>query len=282
MTDIPTPDPLCDWIGRSETASDLLTPRLLQAFDATLDRCRPAPRAGDPVSLGVHWCLAPPCVPASSLGQDGHPVLGGFLPPMQLPRRMWAGGRLTFHDQLLVGDVVERRSTIADVRLKQGRSGMLCFVTVAHAFLTPRGLAVQEQQDIVYRGPALAAGPAEARVTTSRIASVRRTMVADPVLLFRYSALTFNGHRIHYDRPYARDVEAYPDLVVHGPLQATWLIGFAETIRGAPPAGFSFRGLQPLFDTDSFALCAAPGETGLSLWVETADGRATLEAEAVW
>ncbi len=281
MTDTLALEPLRAWIGRTETDSEILTPRLLRQFDATLDRDRPAPRPGDPAPLGLHWCLARPCVPTALLGADGHPPPGGFLPPVPLARRMWAGGRLAVSDRLRVGDTVERRSHIADVRIRQGQSGTLCFVTVAHSFLTPRGIALQEQQDIVYRGPSRADGAARARAAPPS-ASVRQPMRADPVLLFRYSALTGNAHRIHYDRPYARDVESYPDLVVHGPLQATWLIGFAETVHGAPPAGFSFRGLQPLFDTSPFSLCAHPTASGLSLWVETQDGRVTMEAEAVW
>jgi len=208
------------WIGRTETSVDTLTPRLAREYAAMLDR--------DPgeefAPLAIHWCLAPPAAPAAALGPDGHPARGLFLPPVPLPRRMWAGGELRLHGRLRVGDLVTRTSRIADVTVKQGRAGILCFVTVEHELTGPRGLAISETQDIVYRDLETAAvpvpGAAPARRAVPREAGWRRDKGADAVLLFRYSALTFNGHRIHYDRAYAVGVEAYPGLVVHGPLQS--------------------------------------------------------------
>jgi 3-methylfumaryl-CoA hydratase len=266
------------WIGRTETSADMLTPRLLRAYAAMLDR---APEE-DVAPLAVHWCLAPPTAQAAALGPDGHPARGSFLPQVALPRRMWAGGELRFHDRLRAGDHVARTSRIADVTVKEGKTGSLCFVTVEHETASARGLAIRERQDLVYRDrdakPALA-GVAPARRRVARPARWRREMRVDPVLLFRYSALTFNGHRIHYDRDYAVREESYPGLVVHGPLQATWLLEYAAEILGRPPAIFSFRGVSPLFDFEHFALCARQVETELELWTDV-DGAPAMEARA--
>jgi 3-methylfumaryl-CoA hydratase len=208
-----------------------------------------------------------------------------FLPPVPLPRRMWAGGELRLHGRLRVGDAVTRTSRIADVTLKEGRTGALCFVTVEHEITGPEGLAISERQDIVYRGVEAktvpAAGAAPLRHGVPREAAWRRETGVDPVLLFRYSALTFNGHRIHYDRDYAVGVEAYRGLVVHGPLQATLLLDYAAEIFGKPPARFNFRGVSPLFDFERFSLCARQVETGLDLWTEV-EGAPAMEASAQW
>jgi 3-methylfumaryl-CoA hydratase len=267
------------WIGRTETSVDTLTPRLAREYVAMLDR---APGV-DVAPLAIHWCLAPTAAPAAALGPDGHPPRGLFLPPVPLPRRMWAGGELQFYDGLLVGDALVRTSRIADVAVKEGRTGILCFVTVEHEIASPRGLAISERQDIVYRDneakTAPVAGVAPVRRGGGREAAWRREMRVDPVQLFRYSALTYNGHRIHYDRDYAVGVEAYPGLVVHGPLQATWLLEYAAEILGRPPAIFSFRGISPLFDFERFTLCARQGALGLELWTEV-DGATAMEASA--
>lgn len=269
----PALDELREWIGRVDQAHDEVTPRLVRELNATLDIGNE-----ETAPLAIHWCLAPTAVPASRVGPDGHPQRGGFLPPVALPRRMWAGGQLTFHDRLLPGDGVERKSRIADITVKEGRSGTLCFVAVDHEIFTPRGLAITERQDIVYRDlapPAQAPRPAELPKPTWQ-----RSMRADAVLLFRYSALTFNGHRIHYDRDYATSQEYYPGLVVHGPLQATLLICFAETILHRPLARFSFRGVNPLFDFQAFTLGAVEHEGELKLWIVNEDGVQTMEASA--
>jgi 3-methylfumaryl-CoA hydratase len=267
------------WIGRSEIAHDEITPRLVRELTATLDR--DAVEAEVPVPLAVHWCLAPPVVKASMIGPDGHPLRGGFLPPVPLPRRMWAGGQVKFRDQLRIGDKIERRSRIVDVALKEGRTGVLCFVAIDHAYFTARGLAIEERQDIVYR---------ELHAATLRTSSLpdlplpewRRSMQASPVLLLRYSALTFNGHRIHYDRPYATEVEGYPGLIVHGPLQATLLIEFANSIKDMPAKEFGFRSIQPLFDFTPFELCARSNDGGLHMWIQTVEGVQTMDAQASW
>ena len=279
-------DHLKGWIGRSETAHDVVSPRLVRELAATLDVDRPEPAHGEAAPVAVHWCLAPLAASASLIGPDGHPRRGGFLPPVPLPRRMWAGGTLLIEDRLRVGDVMERRSRIEDVTLKEGRSGTLCFVAVSHEVSTGRGLAIRERQDIVYRDgdqaasavPAVGAAPSGA----PREAGWHQDLRADPVTLFRYSALTFNGHRIHYDRDYAMRTEGYPGLVVHGPLQATQLLELATSIRGTMPREFRFRGLRPLFDFMPYRACARDTAAGLELWIENGDAVRSMDAEARW
>jgi 3-methylfumaryl-CoA hydratase len=287
MTEHPPLDAklLRSWIGRTTSARDVITPRLAQELRVTLDGDGPPPQEGDTCPLAIHWCLAPPMVPQSRLGPDGHPARGDFLPPVPLPRRMWAAGRLEFFDPLRVGDAVERQSKIVDVNIKEGRSGRLCFVAVDHEISTPRGIALKERHDIVYRdapsgNPAQQAAPA--RGESPRQPQWSGTNVADAVMLFRYSALTFNGHRIHYDRQYVTEVEGYPGLIVHGPLQATLLVEFAASVRGVGPRVFSFRALNPLFDGQDFTLNAAEGEGGLDLWIAGPGGRTTMAGKAEW
>ena len=271
-------DELRRWIGREERCGDVITAALAERFAATLGldanygTGAPAPRL-------IHLCLGLPAVPGAALGPDGHPARGGFLPPVPLANRMWAGGRFDFEGALRVGDNVTRVSRIDDVTLRQGRSGPLCFVTVAHRVAGPAG-AVTERQDIVYRDGTAAARHAAA----AGAGQWRRVVDASPVTLFRYSAITFNGHRIHYDQPYATGTEGYPGLVVHGPLQATWLYHFAAELRdGTPPDAFEFRSRAPLFDTDTVTLNAAMRDDGsIALWTAAADGPAAMEATAQW
>ena len=287
MGDLPTVDigELRKAIGRETSASDTVTPQLCMALLATLDKTAPLLREGDEAPLSVHWCLAQPTVPMHGIGSDGHPARGGFLPAVPLPRRMWAGGALRFLAPIHVGESVTRLSRIEDVTLKEGRTGPLCFVTVSHSLSAPGGTVIEERQDIVYRGAEPAAPPpAQAAAKPEpppRAAETSREVMADPVLLFRYSALTFNAHRIHYDRAYATGEEGYEGLVVHGPLQATLLMTLAAELRGMPKT-FDFRGVRPLFDGARFTVNAAPTETGLDLWTADAAGRATMTARATW
>jgi 3-methylfumaryl-CoA hydratase len=269
-------------VGRTEIARDIATQRLIAGLLATFESQMNFPSSGAHAPLTLHWCLAPPIAAMSDIGPDGHPVRGGFLPPIPLPRRMWAGGELEILDRIVAGDAIERSSRIAAIDLKQGRSGALCFVGVDHLIATPRGVAVRERQNLVYR-PAETNPVATPPRTPARAAEHSLKLHADPVLLFRYSALTFNGHRIHYDRPYAMGEERYPGLVVHGPLQAALLVEFAaELAKGRPPRRFSFRGIRPLFDGADFFLKARCGEEDLALWVENDRGDVTMEAKASW
>jgi 3-methylfumaryl-CoA hydratase len=241
------------------------------------------PKKGDAAPFTVHWCLAQPVFPMSMLGPDGHPTRGGFLPPVPLPRRMWAGGEIEFLQPLRVGDESTRTSRIADVQLKTGSTGTLCFVSVEHSISSPRGTAIRERQDIVYReATTTAAAPAKAPPPAPK-AQHRETHVSDPVLLFRYSALTFNGHRIHYDRDYVTKIEGYPGLIFHGPLQAALIIEMAAKLRsGKPPKKFTYRGVQPLFEGTEFSINANETEAGMELWTANAEGQPTMKGTAVW
>ncbi|MGI6246778.1 MAG: FAS1-like dehydratase domain-containing protein [Pseudochelatococcus sp.] len=271
---------LREWIGREESASEEVTPALVRRFNATLDLAgASAPGASAP--LLIHLCLGQPAVDGAELGPDGHPARGGFLPPVPMPRRMWAGGAFTFHDDIRIGETVTRASCIRDVVLKEGRTGPLCFVTVEHRVTAHGRHVISERQDIVYRD-AESPKPAAAAPTAAPEGAHHRRIVPTPPLLFRYSALTFNGHRIHYDAPYARDVEGYPGLVVHGPMQATMLVHLAAGVRGGPPARFSFRSLSPLFDNADFTLNADEDGDGLKLWTARANGPVAMEARAEW
>jgi len=279
----PTPAPET-WVGRSETIADRLDVGPAQRLVAMLDRDPDSIAAGDPLPPGGHWLYFLPRARQSALGPDGHEKRGGFLPPITLPRRMWAGGRLHFHQPLILGEAAERRSTILSVVQKTGRSGPLAFVTVRHDISGPNGLAVSEEHDIVYRARATdTAGkaPAPPAPASDRPAPAWRTVVEPTAaLLFRYSALTFNGHRIHYDRAYATAEEGYPGLVVHGPLIATLLM---DGWRRANPAGeiatFRFRMLAPVCDTGPFVLAGARADDGTdALWAESHEGILATEA----
>lgn len=284
MTDVVDLAHLRSWIGRTEASSDIVTAQLTRGLCATLFLGIGTPKHGDVAPHTVHWCLAQPVVPMAELGPDGHPARGGFLPPVPLPRRMWAGGEIDFVAPLRVGDEVTRTSTIKDVTMKTGSSGALCFVAVEHLVTTARGLAIRERQDIVYRDVANSAAPSTPAKAPAAIATAmhREIHEADPVLLFRYSALTFNGHRIHYDRDYVTKVEGYPGLVFHGPLQAALLVEFCARLKGSAPKRFSYRGVQPLFDGGEFSVNANDTPGGSDVWTANAGGEPTMKATASW
>jgi len=284
MTEKPDLDHLRQWIGRTAEASDIVTAQLVKGLRATLFQEIGEPKPGDAAPWTVHWCLAQPVFPMSELGQDGHPARGGFLPPVPLPRRMWAGGELEFFDALRVGDDTKRSSRISDVTMKTGSTGVLCFVSVEHIVTSPRGIAVRERQDIVYRDISTAPSAAPAKAPSPPpVARHRETHISDPVLLFRYSALTFNGHRIHYDRDYVTRVEGYPGLIFHGPLQAALIVEFAAKLHnGQPPKTFSYRGVQPLFEGSEFSVNANDTAAGMELWTANATGQPTMKGTATW
>jgi 3-methylfumaryl-CoA hydratase len=251
------------WIGRSREASDLVTPRLMAEFGATFAP-HLAPVADGIAPPALHWCLAPETPSAASLGPDGHAAKGGFLPPVPLPRRMWAGGQIETLADLHVGDRVTRTETVRDVAFKAGRSGRLAFVTVDHAVATERGVAIRERQDIVYREAANAQTGTAAAPERDDPGAYEAVwdVPATPTLLFRYSAMTFNGHRFHYDQPYATQVEGYADLVVHGPMQASLLLNLAATLLGSVPPTFSYRGVSPMTANQIFHVCGRLTEKG--------------------
>lgn len=274
-------DYLKSWIGKSETHVDAVTPVPVAALAATLDRHDPPPRPGDVLPPLWHWLYFLPLSAASDLAPDGHARRGGFLPPVTLPRRMWAGSRFTFAEPLHIGEAISRTSVIADVSLKQGRAGPLVFVVVHHRIFGDNGLALTEEHDIVYRGPAQSADISPPRPAPDN-ALWRHRIVPDPALLFRYSALIFNAHRIHYDRRYATEIEQYPGLVVHGPLIATLLLDLLRRNTDRTLSAFQFRAVRPLFDTAPFAVAGRPHDdgSGASLWAEDAEGFLAMQAEA--
>jgi 3-methylfumaryl-CoA hydratase len=282
MTEKPDLDHLRQWIGRSTEATDIVTAQLVKGLRATLFLPVGEPKTGDAAPFTVHWCLAPTVVPAEELGPDGHPARGGFLPPVPLPRRMWAGGELEFFDTLRVGDEVTRTSRIKDVSLKSGSTGQLCFVAVDHELTTPRGIAIRERHDIVYRDVTPGSSATTKAASSPPTAKHRETHFADPVLLFRYSALTFNGHRIHYDRDYVTKVEGYPGLIFHGPMQAALQIEFAARLRGLVPKKFAYRGVQPLFEGSEFSVNANETAAGLETWTANSQGQPTMKGNATW
>jgi len=256
------------WIGKQEQLTDVLEPARSNALLATLGETATLV-AGDPMPVLHHWLYFWNVQPPAGLGTDGHPAKGGFLPPVPLPRRMWAGGRLKFQAPLVLGETVTKTSTILKVEAKSGKSGNLVFVTVQHELAGGKGLAIIEEQDLVYREAAAPGSiPLPATGTPTPTSAWCEEMMPDTTLLFRYSALTMNGHRIHYDRPYAMDEEAYPALVVHGPLMATLLASLATRKLGSPLNSFDFRGQSPAFDSLPLYTCGDPAEAGASLWTE--------------
>ncbi len=267
------------WIGREQVAHDRIDPGRSRAMQATLDDTGPVLEAGDPLPPLWHWLYFWSATPGVALGPDGHAARGGFLPPIDLPRRMWAGSRVAFHRPLPLGAEATRRSTIAEVQAKEGRSGRLAFVTVRHEISVEGGLCVSDEHDIVYREASKPGAAPAAGAPAPRDPPWQRQVRPDPVLLFRYSALTFNGHRIHYDQPYATEVEGYSGLIVHGPLLATFMVGLAREWRPqARIAGFEFRALSPIFDTAPFTVAGrpAPDDTFAELWVADPCGQLAM------
>lgn len=268
------------WIGRSESRTEAIAPDRVAALAATLD-LEDAPGPGAPLPPGWHWLFFNAFVRRGELGQDGHPQRGGFLPPVPLPRRMWAGGRIDYLADIAVGAMVEKRSEIVAIDRKLGKRGELVFVTLRHLLSAGGTACIREEQDIVYRAPAAPGTPSPPPEPAPSGATVSEEVRPDPVLLFRYSALTANGHRIHYDLPYAREEEGYPGLVVHGPLTATLLQRFAERHgHGARLARFAFRGVSPLFAGLPFRLEAMTEGEGLQLWARGPEGELAMRAEA--
>ncbi len=276
-------DLLKPWIGRTETRDDLIHEAAVNAMAATLDKDQKL-SAGDPLPLLWHWLFFWAVSPASGLGPDGHPRRGGFLPPVELPRRMWAGGRLIFDADLPVAAEARRISRIKAIDVKTGSSGRLAFVTVAHEITVNGKVAINEEHDIVYRDNPLPGAALTAPKAAPSDAVWSRVITPDPVLLFRYSALTFNGHRIHYDRSYTTEVEGYPGLIVNGPLIATLLMDLLCTqCPERRVREFSFRAVSPTFDTEPFSVNGTLSEDGheAKLWAANSRGELTMQATAL-
>ena len=269
------------WIDRSQTLHDTVTPVSLRALTALLDRDDAPQNAGDAVPPCWHWLYFLPLTRQSEIAADGHAKRSGFLPPVPLPRRMWAGSRISFERPLTVGSALTRTSRIADVSAKDGRTGPLVFVRVIHELSDERGLVLTDEKDIVYRDHPRADESAPPPKAAPTDAQWSREVHPDPVLLFRYSALTFNGHRIHYDRSYVTEVEGYPGLVVHGPLIATLML---DGLRRARPEAvvtrFACRAVKPTFDIGPFSVCGRVDGNAVRLWAQDADGYLAMDATA--
>lgn len=275
------------WIGREEVRRDVLTPGLLARWCAALDRDVPA----DIAPQGLHWCLCTPDAPTAALGADGHPKRdespASLLPPLPLERRMWAAGAVEFLAAIPNGAAIERRTRVLSLTEKQGGTGPLVFAELAHETFANRALAVRETQTIVYRdAPPPGSPPAPPPLGEGRFDAAAwdaaRSLVPGTPLLFRYSALTFNTHRIHYDHPYATDVEGYRGLVVHGPLIATLLLDLARRTLGseAALASFSFRAVSPAMADEPLHLAMKRDGDGLILAAHADDGRQLMTAKA--
>lgn len=269
------------WIGRSKETVEVVSVDWCRKMEETLDRDATL-ADGDALPPLWHFITHLPSARLSALDRDGHSMRGSFLPPVALPRRMWAGGRFTFHADIHLGEEVAKRSTIENVVMKEGRTGHLCFVTVAHQLVVDGDVRIEEEQDLVYREDPAPDAPAPEQKPAPDQADFERTITPSEVMLFRYSALTFNSHRIHYDREYAREVEGYKGLVFHGPLTATLLADLAASESGRSLATFSFRGLAPLFDDAPFAISGISGADGHQLWATTPNGGVAMQASATF
>lgn len=263
------------WIGREKTTTDFAEPNRANGLRALLDSPLPTLTEGDTLPPLWHWLYFWEPVAQSELAEDGHVTRGSFLPASDLPRRMWAGSEVTWEAPLLLGEHLTRRSVIESVSPKEGRSGRLLFITLRHEIKSDGRPCVTERQSIVYREAATPGAPPPKAATAPGEALWQRRLLPDTRLLFRYSALTFNAHRIHYDEDYACNVEGYPALVVHGPLLATMMVDLA--VRERPDAtlrSFRFRALAPVFSSEAFRVCGLPQDDGLRLWIETSGGMA--------
>ena len=269
-----------DWIGREIVRHHQISPRLVEQIRATL-----APHlAPAEVPLGTFWTLSPDALPPEDLGRDGHPKLGLVLPRLPLPRRMWAGGRIDFRAPVRIGDTISRESEILSVEAKSGNSGNLVFVTVRHTVTSAGTIAVVEEHDIVYRDAAQKGAAPPAGKPAPQQAAWRREVETNEAVLFRYSALIFNAHRIHYDIDYCREVEGYPGLIVHGPLQTTLLLDLCRRHDPRPVRTLDYRATHPVFHQEKFSVNGQPTADGKSveLWTANAAGCYAMRGTATF
>jgi len=267
---------LSNCIGRITERRDIISERMIAEFEATLS---PYLFNSEAVPLGIQWCLSPDVAASEQLGVDGHPKLGTFLPDVGLPRRMWAGVEVRFHGNFAAGELVQKHSEIVDVSFKAGKTGKLCFFKINHRYSVGDRLIVTERQDVVYR-EAVASDKVATQPAVSpqgKVWSIKPTST----MLFRYSAMTFNGHRIHYDDPYARNVEGYNGLVVHGPMQATLMLNLAASVLGCVPTAFSYRGVSPLVLGEPFAVDAIKTDSAINLQTISSSGVVTMMGQVV-
>ena len=274
-------DHLRKWIGKIDNVTDYVTPIVEQRYRATLNMDIGNPKDGDPVTSGLHWMLGWNLVKNDELGVDSHPALGEFLPPVPLPRRMWAGSEIKVLKPIRVGDKVIKQSTVADIQVKEGRTGLLCFVTAEYNFLVNNEVTINEKHNIVYRDISKSGGGSGYSKDIPQKADLSEKIFMHPTILFRYSAIGFVGHRIHYDHPYTVNEENYPGLIVHGPLQATYLLRAAEKLMGKPVKSFTHKVMAPVFANSEYMVGADKMDDGsVSCWGATKEFGVTMRAEA--
>ena len=274
-------DHLRKWIGKIDNVTDYVTPIVEQRYRATLNMDIGNPKDGDPVTSGLHWMLGWNLVKNDELGVDSHPALGEFLPPVPLPRRMWAGSEIKVLKPIRVGDKVIKQSTVADIQVKEGRTGLLCFVTAEYNFLVNDEVTINEKHNIVYRDISKSGGGSGYSKDIPEKADLSEKIFMHPTILFRYSAIGFVGHRIHYDHPYTVNEENYPGLIVHGPLQATYLLRAAEKLTGKPVKSFTHKVMAPVFANSEYMVGVDKMEGDLvSCWGATKEFGVTMRAEA--
>ncbi|MEO0369583.1 MAG: MaoC family dehydratase N-terminal domain-containing protein [Pseudomonadota bacterium] len=257
-----------DWIGNNQTQVEVINLRQAELLAVTLNQ--PVPKSGDSLPACWHWAWFNEALPASELGRDGHAMRGGFLPPVPLPRRMWAGGSLSFLAPIIIGAEITKVSTIESIKHRTGKSGELCIVTIGHRLFDGNELCIDEKQNLVFReDPSPDVAP-PATIAPPDSHDITETLSPNPVMMFRYSALTFNGHRIHYDVDYAREVEGYPDIVFHAPLTATSLCNLASyLLEDEPVKHFEYRATAPLFCNAPVKLSAKKDDCGVTAWAQT-------------
>ena len=274
-------DHLRKWIGKIDNVTDYVTPIVEQRYRATLNMDIGNPKDGDPVTSGLHWMLGWNLVKNDELGVDSHPALGEFLPPVPLPRRMWAGSEIKVLKPIRVGDKVIKQSTVADIQVKEGRTGLLCFVTAEYNFLVNDEVTINEKHNIVYRDISKSGGGSGYSKDIPEKADLSEKIFMHPTILFRYSAIGFVGHRIHYDHPYTVNEENYPGLIVHGPLQATYLLRAAEKLMGKPVKSFTQNVMAPVFADSEYMVGVDKMDDGsVSCWGATKEFGVTMRAEA--
>ena len=274
-------DHLRKWIGKIDNVTDYVTPIVEQRYRATLNMDIGNPKDGDPVTSGLHWMLGWNLVKNDELGVDSHPALGEFLPPVPLPRRMWAGSEIKVLKPIRVGDKVVKQSTVADIQVKEGRTGLLCFVTAEYNFLVNDEVTINEKHNIVYRDISKSGGGSGYSKEIPEKADLSEKIFMHPTILFRYSAIGFVGHRIHYDHPYTVNDENYPGLIVHGPLQATYLLRAAEKLMEKQVKSFTHKVMAPVFANSEYMVGVDKMDDGsVSCWGATKEFGVTMRAEA--
>jgi 3-methylfumaryl-CoA hydratase len=263
------------WIGNAVTREDVVTQRLMDEYRSTLSPHLFKPRTEDECPPGLHWCLALPTHDIAKLGPDGAEAKGTFLPPVPLPRRMWAGGKVETLLPLRSNDKIEKTSIITDVKNREGRAGAMCFVSVTHEIKANGKLAIRERHDILFREASREA-PSAKPPAVMPAGDMEWQVEATSLLLFRFSAITFNGHRIHYDLPYAQGVEGYGGLLVHGPMQAALTLNQLSVLQGSVPRNFEYRCVSPLIAGQTFNVLST--RQGVAVIANEA-GVLTIEAQ---